>query len=152
MAGTTPKKATGSGAKISISTDGSAYKEFGSVTSVAPPNLSRGTVDATDLNSYYNNDQFKEYLGDFIDADDMTVEGHYLGTDEGREAAATAFYAGIEVSLKIQLPAAIGKSYVYKGILTAFRDLTDINTGAAIGYSLSLKPNAKPVVSSTASS
>lgn len=142
----TPKKSTGSGSKVAFSTDGTTYKDFGSVTSVAPPSMSRDTVDATDLNSYYSNNQFKEHLADFIDADTLTVEGHYLAGDEGREAAATAFYSGSECYIKITTPKAIGKVYTYKGIPTALRDLTDINTGAVIGFSFGIKPTAKATV------
>lgn len=146
---TTPKKATGSGTKVSFSTDGTAYKEFGSVTSISPPSMSRNTVDSTDMNSYYNNDQFNEYLADFIEADDMTVEGHYLEGDEGRVAASEAFYTGEECYIKIDLPKAIGKSYIVKGIPTALRDLTDISTGAVIGFSFGVKPTCKPTMSTT---
>ena len=69
----TPNKATGSGTKASISTDGSTYKEFASITKIGPPSMSRGTVDVTDMNSYENNDQMKEFLTDFIEADEMTI-------------------------------------------------------------------------------
>ena len=38
--------------------------------------MSRGTIEVTDMNSYATNNQFKEYLGDFIEADEMeTPEG-----------------------------------------------------------------------------
>lgn len=145
----TPKKATGSGTKASISTDGQSYKQFASVTKLGPPNMSRGTVDVTDMNSFENNDQMKEYLTDFIEAEEMTIEGYVKSTDEGREIAETAFYAGTEVYIKIDLPAAIGKSMVVVGLMTAYRPIGDISADAGIAYSMSIKPNKKPTLTAT---
>jgi len=146
----TPKKSTGSGTKASISTDGTEYKQFASVTKLGPPNMSRGTVDVTDMNSYENNNQMKEFLTDFIEAEEMSIEGYVKSTDEGRTVAETAFYAGTEVYVKIDLPAAIGKSMVVRGLLTAYRPIGDISTDAGIAYSISLKPCAKPELTDTA--
>lgn len=145
----TPEKATGSGTKASISTDGKTYKEFASITKISPPNMSRGTVDVTDMNSYENNDQMKEFLTDFIEAEEMTIEGFVKTTDDGRDAAETAFYAGSEVHIKIDLPAAIGKSMVVKGLMTSYRPIGDISTDAGIAFSMGLKPTAKPTLEAT---
>lgn len=144
-----PEKATGSGTKASISTDGQTYKQFASVTKLGPPNMSRGTVDVTDMNSFETNNQMKEYLTDFIEAEEMPIEGYVKATDEGREMAETAFYAGTEVYIKIDLPAAIGKSMVVKGLMTAYRPIGDISTDAGIAYTMSIKPNAKPTLTAT---
>lgn len=146
----TPKKSTGSGTTASISTDGgSQYKEFASITSLGPPNMTRGTVDVTDMNSFSNNDQMKEFLVDFIEADEMTIEGFVVGTDEGRDAAETAFYNGSEVSIKIVLPTAIGKTMTVTGLLTAWRPIGDISTDSGIAFSLSIKPTKKPTLAAT---
>ena len=69
----TPSKATGSGTKAFISTDGTAFQEFASVTKLGGPSMSRGTVDVTDMNSFSNNNQFKEFLNDFIEADEAAA-------------------------------------------------------------------------------
>lgn len=151
MAIATPKKSTGSGTTAAISTDGgTTYKTFASVTSLGPPNMTRGTVDVTDMNSYQNNNQMKEFLTDFIEADEMSLEGFVVGEDEGRDAAETAFYSGAEVKLKLVLPAALGKTMVITGLLTAYRPIGDIDTGSGIAFSLSIKPTAKPELTATA--
>jgi len=149
MAGTTPGKATGSGCKASISTDGSTYKDFASITKLGPPNMSRGTVDVTDMNSYETNDQMKEFLPDFIEAEEMAIEGFVKKTDEGRNAAETAFYAGTLVQIKIVLPAAIGKTMTVKGYIVGYRPIGDISTDAGIAFSMSVKPIAKPDMADT---
>ena len=145
----TPKKATGSGAKALISLDDSSYKEFASVSKLGPPNMTRGTIDVTDMNSYENNNQMKEFLTDFIEAEEMTIEGYVVGDDEGRTAAETAFYSGEEVYIKIQLPEAIGKTMKVTGMMTAYRPIGDISTDAGIAYSFSIKPTSKPTLEDT---
>lgn len=145
----TPGKATGSGAKAAISTDGTTYKDFASITKLGPPNMSRGTVDVTDMNSYENNSQMKEFLPDFIEAEEMSVEGYVKQTDEGRDAAETAFYAGTLVYIKITLPAAIGKTMTVKGYIVGYRPIGDISTDAGIAFSMSVKPVEKPTLAAT---
>lgn len=146
----TPKKSTGSGTKASISTDGgTSYKDFASITKISPPGMTRGTVDVTDLNSYENNDQMKEFLTDFIEGEDMSIEGYVKSTDEGRDAAETAFYAGTAVFIKIILPAAIGKTMTVNGVITSYKPIGDIDSSTGIAFSMSLKPTAKPTLAAT---
>lgn len=140
----TPEKATGSGTTAFISLDGTTYKQFASVSKIGPPNMSRGTIDVTDMNSFENNNQMKEYLTDFIEAEEMTIEGFVKKTDEGRDAAETAFYSGEEIYIKIVLPVAIGKTMTFTGMMTAYRPIGDISTDAGIAYSFSIKPSSKP--------
>lgn len=150
MATNTPGKATGSGAKAAISTDGTTYKDFASITKLGPPNMSRGTVDVTDMNSYETNSQMKEFLPDFIEAEEMSIEGYVKQTDEGRDAAESAFYAGTLVYIKITLPAAIGKTMTVKGYIVGYRPIGDISTDAGIAFSMSVKPVEKPTLAATA--
>lgn len=145
----TPKKATGSGTKASISTDGTTFKNFASITKIGPPNMSRGTVDVTDLNSFENNDQMKEFLPDFIEAEDVSIEGFHKTTDEGREAAEAAFYNASVVTLKIILPAAIGKTMTVVGYITAYRPIGDIGSDAGLAFSMSIKPIKKPTMTNS---
>ena len=145
-----PEKATGSGTKASISLDGQEYKPFASITKLAPPSMSRGTVDVTDMNSYENNDQMKEFLPDFIEADEMGIEGFHKTGDEGREAAEAAFYNATEVTVKIILPAAIGKTMTVVGHITAYRPVGDIGSDAGIAFSMSIKPSKKPALAPSA--
>lgn len=145
----TPKKATGSGVSAEISADGTTYSKFASVTKISPPDMSRGTVDVTDMNSFADNDQMKEFLADFIEAGDMTVEGYFLETDAGRTAFETAFYNGSTVYLRINLPAAIGKSLTVCGIPTAYQPIGDIDSSNGIPFSCGIKPTKKPTLAAT---
>ena len=147
----TPKKTTGSGTKAFFSTDGSTWLEFASVSKITPPSMSRGTIEVTDMNSYETNDQFKEYLGDFIEADEMGIEGYFVKDDEGRNALEVAFFSGEECYIKIQLPPVIGQSMVVKGVLTKYQPMGEISTSAGIPFTTSMKPNSKATMIDTPS-
>lgn len=147
-----PKKTTGSGTKAFFSADGKDYTLFASITKIGPPSMSRGTVEVTDMNSYSDNDQFKEYLGDFIEADEMNIEGYFVKGDDARDALESAFYSGEECYVKIQLPPVIGKSMIVKGIITKYQPIGDISTDSGIAFSTSIKPNSKPQMADTADS
>lgn len=138
-----PKKTTGSGTKALISADGKTYVEFASVSKISPPSMSRSTADVTDMNSYFDNDQFKEFLGSFIEGDEMSIEGYFVIGDEGREALENAFYSGDECYVKIQLPPTIGKSMIVRGIVTKYQPIGEITPDNGIAFSTSIKPNGK---------
>lgn len=145
-----PKKTTGSGTKAFFSTDKQTWKEFASVSKITPPSMSRGTIEVTDMNSYENNNQFKEYLGDFIEGDEMNIEGYFIKDDEGRNALEAAFYSGEECYVKVQLPPAIGQDMIVKGVLTKYQPMGEISTSAGIPFTMSMKPNSKAEMSPTA--
>lgn len=146
----TPKKTTGSGTKAFFSKDKSDWKEFASVSKITPPSMSRGTIEVTDMNSYEANNQFKEYLGDFIEADEMGIEGYFVKDDVGRAALEECFYSGEECYIKVQLPPVIGQDMIVKGVLTKYQPMGEISTSAGIPFTMSMKPNAKAEMTPTA--
>lgn len=145
----TPKKTTGSGTKAFFSKDKTTWKEFASVSKITPPSMSRGTVEVTDMNSYATNNQFKEYLGDFIEADEMTIEGYFVKDDAGRADLEECFYSGEECYVKIQLPPAIGQDMIVTGVLTKYQPMGEISTTAGIAFTMSMKPNGRAELTDT---
>ena len=144
-----PKKTTGSGTKAFFSKDKSTWKEFASVSKINPPSMSRGTIEVTDMNSYETNNQFKEYLGDFIEADEMTIEGYFVKGDAGRADLEECFYSGEECYVKVQLPPAIGQDMIVTGVLTKYQPMGEISTTSGIAFTMSMKPNGKAVMTDT---
>ncbi len=145
----TPKKSTGSGTKISFSTDNSTFTAFGSVTKVSAPSYKRGTIDVTDLNSYYENNQMKETLPGWIEVEEMSVEGFLLADDAAQSDAESAFWSGNEVYVKTELPKAIGKTIVFHGYITSYQTLDTIDADTGLGYKLGLTVIEKPTVTTT---
>lgn len=144
-----PKKTTGSGTKAFFSIDKTTWLEFASVSKITPPSMSRGTIEVTDMNSYETNNQFKEYLGDFIEADEMTIEGYFVKDDAGRNALEEAFYSGEECYVKVQLPPVIGQDMIVTGVLTKYQPMGEISTTAGIAFTMSMKPNGKAEMTAT---
>ena len=147
-----PKKTTGSGTKAFFSKNKTTWKEFASVSKITPPSMSRGTVEVTDMNSYASNNQFKEYLGDFIEADEMTIEGYFVKDDAGRADLEECFYSGEECYVKVQLPPAIGQDMIVTGVLTKYQPMGEISPTAGIAFTMSMKPNGKAEMKATESS
>lgn len=147
MAG--PKKGTGSGTKFELSTDGSTFKKFMSVTKVTPPEYTRDTVDLTDNSSYDDNNQMKESGVGFIDPGELKVEGFVHTEDEGMALASTAFFDGIEVNGKVVSPAWMNKTLTYAGIITSLQPLGELDPENGVPYSMTMKITAKPVESKT---
>ena len=144
-----PKKTTGAGSKISFSTDGSSYTEFGSVSKASAPSYKRGTVDVTDLNSYHDNNQMKESLPSWIEAEEMSIEGFYLKDDAAQTAAENAFWSGSEAYIKIVLPTVIGKTFTFHGTITSYQTLDAIDADTGLGFKLGLTITEKPTVENT---
>lgn len=144
-----PEKTTGSGTKAFFSKDKTTWKKFASVSKITPPSMSRGTVEVTDLNSYEDNHQFKEFLGDFIESDEMTIEGYFVKNDEGRADLETCFYSGEECYVKVQLPPAIGQDMIVTGVLTKYQPMGEISATAGIAFTMTMKPNGKPEMVAT---
>lgn len=140
---------TGSGSKIYVSTDKKNWKLFGKVTGVTPPTFTREAIDATTLNSFSDNDKFKESVPGFVEGSDLPVNGFYVNGDEGREAADAAFYGDNPVYIKVETPPKIGKTFIYYGPPTSYTPLGEINTSGLIGFAFTIKVIKKPEVSTT---
>lgn len=147
MAG--PKKGTGSGTKFELSTDGSTFKKFMSVTKVSPPEYSRDTVDLTDNGSFENNNQMKESGTGFIDPGELQVDGFVHTEDEGLPAAEEAFFSGVEVKGKIISPPWLNKTITYSGIITKLKPIGDLDPENGVPYSMTMKLLGKPTVAKT---
>lgn len=141
-----PEKTTGNGTKISISTDGSTFTEFGSVTKASAPSMKRGTIDVTDLNSYSNNNQMKESIPGWIEPEEMSLEGYLKKTDTAMTTVETAFWAGDLCTIKIELPEVIGKTITYYGFISQYQSIGDIDAETPLGYKMGFTITQKPTV------
>lgn len=138
-------KSPGFGTKAYFSTDGVDFtKKFSHVTKVTPPSMSRNMVDMSDMNSFDDNDQMKEEMPGYIEGGDATIEGFYKESDTAMEAAKAAFYAGIPVWIKIDLPDRISETYVVQGYISSLQEIGDIDPENGVPYSLTVKTNKKP--------
>ena len=146
-----PKKGTGSGTTVELSTDGSTWTKLLSVTKVGAPEYTRDTVDVTDNGSYESNNQMKEFVASFIDGGELTVEGFVRSDDEtGLAKAEEAFFNGDMVQVRVVGPKWLGKTFVYPGLITSFKPIGDMDPENGVPYSLTTKVTGKPTVTKTA--
>lgn len=118
--------------------------KVGALSSITGVEVSSDTTEVTALD---NTDGYKEYLGGFKDGGEVPVEGFMDGKDAGQEK----MYAALEDQeihdFSIDFPAAIGKSWTFKGIVTKFS--TSAAVGDSIKFSGAIKVSGKPTLAAT---
>ena len=127
------------GTKFNIGT-----KTVGGLSSIGGVEVSSETTDVTALD---NISGYKEYLGGFKDGGEVPLEGFLDGANEGQEEMYTAFESQEEKEFSIMFPAAIGKTWSFKGIVTKFA--TNAAVGDAVKFSASVKVSGKPTLAKT---
>lgn len=153
MAANLPKKGTGSGTQVYISTDdGSTYKKLLSNTKVSPPSFTRNTVDLTDNDSYESNNQMKEFGVGFIEGGDLKIDGWHRGDNTGMDDAEKAFFDKGIVKIKIVSPPWMGKTIIYPGLITELQTIGDMDPESGVPYSITTKVTGKPTTEATAAS
>lgn len=144
-----PKKSTGSGTVISISEDNSTFTEFGSVSKCSAPSFKRDTSDASDLNSIKNNNQMKETLPTWIEAEEMSLEGFITADDTGRTKAEDAFWSGKNIYIKAVLPDVLNKTVLYHGFVSSYQSYETIDPETPLGFKLGFTIIEKPTETAT---
>jgi len=127
------------GTKFKIGTD-----VVGGLSSIGGVEVSAETTDVTALD---NTTGYKEYMGGFKDGGEVPLEGFLDGADKGQEAMYAALEDQQEHDFSIVFPAAIGKTWAFKGIVTKFA--TSAAVGDAVKFSASVKVSGKPTLAKT---
>lgn len=116
------------------------------LTSVGGVEKSADTLDTTTLDS---DGGYRTFTGGFKDGGEVALSGFFGPGDAGQLAMDTAFESGIAESFEIIFPAALGASWLFQGVVTAF------STGAEledlVSFEATVKVSGKPVLATTAS-
>ena len=128
------------GTKFKIGADA-----VGGLSSIGGVEVSAETTDVTALDNITG---YKEYMGGFKDGGEVPLEGFLDGVDKGQEAMYTALEDQEEHEFSVEFPAAIGKTWSFKGIVTKFA--TNAAVGDAVKFSASVKVSGKPTLAKTA--
>lgn len=111
------------------------------LTSIGGLELSADTIDVTTLDS---DGGYREFIGGFKDAGEVSVSGYFLPEDDGQALIYSAFESGIVQACKITFPASMGASWEFDAVVTG------INTGAeleeAVSFEGTLKVSGKPTL------
>ena len=121
-------------------------KAVGSLTNIGGVELSAETSEVTALD---NTDGYKEFLGGFKDGGEVSLEGYLDGEDEGQGVMYTAFEDQEEHECTIVFPAAIGKSWAFRGVITKY-SAGSASLNDALKFGGSVKISGKPTLAKTA--
>lgn len=119
-------------------------KAVGGLSSIGGVEVSSDTTEVTALD---NTSGYKEYVGGFKDGGEVPLEGFLDGADAGQEAMYAALEDQEEHDFAVVFPAAIGKTWSFKGVVTKFA--TSAAVGDAIKYSAAVKVSGKPTLAAT---
>lgn len=118
------------------------------VKSIGGIELTADTIETTTLSSTGG---YKEFIGGFKEAGEVTVTGFFNPSDtNGQMAMYSAFQSGVTNSFTIIFPSTLGASWVFTGVVTGFKT-TDIDTDNAIGFESTIKVSGAPSLGTTAS-
>lgn len=126
------------GTKLLIGDPGIAV---GHLTSISSPSMSQETIDVTTLDSP---GEYREFLASFKDGGEVTASGYFVPDDPGQAAVYAAFENGTNEVFEIQFPAAMGASWEFEGVVTAFQTTADLEE--AISFEITIKVSGKPVL------
>lgn len=114
-----------------------ATTKIGGLTSIGGVEISTDTIDVTTLDS---DGGYREFIGGFKDAGEVSLEGYLDDEDEGQAAAYTALESGAIQKCEIAFPN--GSKWSFDGIVTGF------STGASledtVSFGTTVKVSGKP--------
>ncbi|WP_336774204.1 phage tail tube protein [Paenibacillus sp. MMO-58] len=128
------------GTKIQI---GSNY--VAELTSIGGLELSADTIDVTSLDS---NGGYREFIGGFKDAGEVSLSGFFNPGDSGQSALYTAFQNGTTDTYTI-LFASLGASWSFNGVVTGFSTSADLEE--AVSFEATIKVSGAPSLGLTPS-
>nr|WP_312578222.1 phage tail tube protein [Sedimentibacter sp.] len=138
-----PKRALGT--KISKGT--TTPVEIGGLTNIGGIEITADTIDVTTLDS---DGGYKEFIGGFKDAGEVTLEGFFEpDTAEGQVAMQDALDGGLADDYKITFPTTPAAEWAFKGVVTGFK-VGDAEVDGTIAFGATIKVSGKPTLAVTA--
>lgn len=114
----------------------------GGLTEIGGLSLSADTIDATTLSS---NGGYREFIGGFKDAGEVSMSGYFDNTaGKGQAEMYTAFENGEVTEFAIKFPEALNTKWTFKGVVTAFE--TGATLEDLVSFSSTIKVSGKPTL------
>lgn len=128
------------GTKLSIGLDATA-KDIGKLTSISSPSITQETIDVTTLSS---DGEYRDFIGGFKDGGEVSASGFFVPDDEGQKAVWDALASSTVEDFKITFPEAMGASWSFKGVVTAFQTTAELEE--AISFEITIKVSGAPTL------
>lgn len=116
----------------------------GNLSSIGGIEGSAETIDVTALDSEGG---YRKFLASFKDAGEVSISGFFAPGDAGQAAVYEAYESGDTSDFKIKFPAALGASWEFNGIVTAFSTSAELED--AISFESTIKVSGKPTLKLT---
>jgi predicted secreted protein len=116
------------------------------LTSIDGLKLSADTIDSTALDSQGG---YRTFQTGFKDGGEVAIEGYFNPSDTGQTSVYAAFDVGSTDTYQILFPSAMGASWTFGGVVTAFE--TGVQLEDLISFSATIKVSGKPTFGTTAS-
>lgn len=130
------------GTKLKIGTNSIAE-----ITSIGGLELSADTIDVTSLDS---DGGYREFIGGFKDAGEVSISGFFNPSDtNGQMALYNSFESGTTLDYTILFPSALGAEWQFKGVVTGFT--TGAELEEAVSFEGTIKVSGKPSLGITPS-
>ena len=131
----------GLGTKIKMGEDAIA-----NLTEISGLEISADTIDVTTLDSVGG---YREFVGGLKDAGEVGISGFFDPTEgQGQAEFLAALESGVVQDFTIEFPAAIGKKWSFKGIVTTFT--TSVSLEDPLSFEGNIKVTGKPTLAALA--
>jgi predicted secreted protein len=108
------------------------------------------TADTLDTTTLDSDGGYRTFTGGFKDGGEVAISGYFEpGDTNGQIAMDAAFEAGNETAFQIVFPAAMGASWTFNGVVTAFSTGADLEE--LVSFEATIKVSGKPTLVTTAS-
>ncbi|RJE88625.1 histidine kinase [Paenibacillus sp. 1011MAR3C5] len=116
------------------------------LSSISSPSVTREEIDVTTLDS---EDEYREFIGGFKDAGEVSVSGFFVPTNVGQAAMYAALETGDVQQFQIIYPARLGASWSFEGIITNYNVTAELE--GALEFEATIRVSGKPSLNMTPS-
>jgi len=117
-------------------------QKIGGLTSIGGIEITADTIDVTTLDS---DGGYREFIGSFKDAGEVTIEGFFKPEDAGQLAMQTSLDEGNPEDYTIEFPTSPKATWGFEGVVTGFK-VGDADVDGTITFGATIKVSGKPVL------
>lgn len=119
---------------------------IGGLTSIGGIEITADTIDVTSLDSEGG---YKDFIGAFKDAGEVSLEGNFRPEDVGQLDLQTSLEVGQPEAYTIEFPTTPKATWAFDGVVTGFK-AGDAEVDGTIAFSATIKVSGKPTLTVSA--
>lgn len=117
-------------------------QKIGGLTSIGGIEITADTIDVTTLDS---DGGYRESIGAFKDAGEVSLEGFFRPDDAGQLAMQDSLDEGQPEEYTIEFPTTPVATWTFKGVVTTFK-VGDAEVDGTVSFGATIKISGKPVL------